>query len=148
MTYDSPEPVDTETRILTGRPRVTERASTTGWVVAAIVAVVAIIAVAFMVSTTNPDTNQAQIANALEQGRMQGAVDAQSSINNQAAINAQLNSQALNAQLAAERAAAQTQAAAADARDSANMAAANVADAARDANARIEAQTPQVTPAP
>ncbi len=121
---DAPTPpTGPQTRVVVERP------STTGWVVAAIVAAIAIIAVAFMVSTRTPDTTQAQIANALEESRLQGAAEVQSSA----------NAQAFNTQMATERAAQATQQAAAEARDSADQAAANVADAAQDASDRIAA---------
>lgn len=141
MSYEqSPPPTSRTTPADTGAPVthvIVERSSTTGWVVAAIVAVIAIVAVAFMVNLRSPDTSQAQVATALEQGRSQGAAEAQATANMQAGLNAQ----AMSAQIATERAAAQTQQAAADARASADQAAANVADAAQDASDRISAES-------
>ena len=95
------------------------RGSSTAWIVAALVAVVAIIAVAFMVTSRQANsTDPAEVALAAERGRAEGMLSgAQSS----------LDSARSAAASAADSTAAQAGMAAADAR----AAAADAADAAR-----------------
>lgn len=104
--------------------------SSTAWVVAALVAVVAIIAVAFMVTSgQNEGTDPAAIAAAADQGRAEGMLSgAQSSLDSARAAAAS----------ATDSTAAQASMAAADARAAA-------ADAARSADA---AASRAATPAP
>ncbi len=117
--------------------------NTTAWIVAALVAVVAIIAVAFMVASSNRDQlTPEEVAIAAEQARAQGALEgAQAGYNaaaSQAAaqsnLNAQsnYNAQAANAQLSADRAAAEARAAAAESRAAAERSRAQAAEARRD----------------
>lgn len=105
--------------------------NSTAWVVAALVAVVAIIAVAFMVTSNQTDaTDPNAIATAAEQGRAEGMLaGAQSSLQSaQAAAASAADSTAAQA----GQAAAEARAAAADAARSADDAASNASDAASD----------------
>ena len=106
-------------------------ASSTAWVVAALVAVVAIIAVAFMVTSgQNEATDPAAIAAAADQGRAEGMLSgAQSSLDSARAAAAS----------AADSTAAQASMAAADAR----AAAADAARSAEDAASRATPAAPQ-----
>ena len=93
-----------------------------GWLVAGVVAVVAIIAVAFMVMGNSNQAPTAQdLQTAADTARSQGIVEGS---------NAALNSVQANTQAAADQAAADTRAAAASARDAADRAAASARDAA------------------
>jgi uncharacterized membrane protein len=119
----------TEVRTVREQPR----GGLTSWLIAGVVAVVAIIAVAFMVQ---PHDNQAtvdQVAAAAQQGRAQGMVEgAQSTLAaQQAAPSTSAYDQAMSAQTArqAQQAAADAQAAAQQAR-SASDSASNAADRA------------------
>lgn len=91
------------------------RESNTAWWIGALVAIVAILAVVFLVTRT-PASTSADLANAVEQGRAQGALEA-----TQASLN--------DAQAAASRAADQAAQATAEARDATARAAASAADA-------------------
>ena len=112
--------------------------SSTPWVGAAVVAVVAIIAVAFMVTRqTAPETDAAAIAQAQDLGRAEGALaGAQSTLN--AAENA--------ARTAAAQTGAEAAQAAADARAAADRAAQSAQDAADRDAARMEAPPPPEQP--
>lgn len=106
--------------------------NTAAWLIAALVAVVAIIAVAFMVGTANRDTavSQEDLATVAEQARAQGALEGAQAGYNAAASQAQAgyNAAAANAQLAADRAAAESRAAAAETRAAAERARAEAAE--------------------
>jgi uncharacterized membrane protein len=101
------------------------RGSSTAWIVAALVAVVAIIAVAFMVTSRQANsTDPAEVALAAERGRAEGMLSgAQSS----------LDSARVAAASAADSTAAQAGMAAADARAAAADAARSADNAASDA---------------
>ncbi|MDO9472344.1 MAG: hypothetical protein Q7J28_04755 [Caulobacter sp.] len=101
--------------------------NSTAWVVAALVAVVAIIAVAFMVTSNQNDaTDPDAIAAAADQGRAEGMLSgAQSSLESAQAAAAS----------AANSTAAQASQAAADARSAADSAARSADDAASRASA-------------
>jgi hypothetical protein len=99
-----------------------ERGST-GWVVAGIVAVVAIVAVAFMISTRPASPTQDQIQQAQDQGLLDLVLGVQST----------LQSGAQQAQMAAEQSARDAASAAAAAERSTAQSAANAADAASNA---------------
>jgi cytoskeletal protein RodZ len=118
MTYVDPQVPPTE-RII----EVRRESSTSGWVVAGIVAVVAVIAVTFMIVQQRPDAlTQDQVTQAQEQGRAAGVIEgAQSTV----ATSAQ------QAQLAAESAARQ---------------AGDAADAARRDTERAAARPPTTRP--
>lgn len=100
--------------------------NSTAWVVAALVAVVAIIAVAFMVTSNQNDaTDPDAIAAAADQGRAEGMLSgAQSSLESAQAAAAS----------AADSATAQGNQAAAEARAAADAAARSADDAARNAS--------------
>lgn len=99
------------------------RESSAAWWVGALVAIVAILAVVFLV-TRPPATSEADIAKAMEQSRLQGALESSQS---------SLNSAQASATLATERAADASAKAAEDAR----AATARAADAAATATARV-----------
>jgi hypothetical protein len=95
------------------------RESNAAWWIGALVAIVAILAVVFLV-TRSPATDDADISSALEQGRAQGALEA--------------TQQGLSdAQAAASRAADDAARAAAETREAASRAAANAAEATANA---------------
>ena len=114
--------------------------NTAAWLIAALVAVVAIIAVAFMVASANKDQqlSQEDLTAVAEQARAQGALEGAQAGYNAAASQAQstiaaqssYNAQAANAQLAADRAAADARAAAAESRAAAERSRAQAAEAA------------------
>lgn len=106
--------------------------NSTAWVVAALVAVVAIIAVAFMVTSGQDDaTDPNAIAAAADQGRAEGMLSgAQSSLDSARAAAA---SAADSTAAQAGQAAAEARAAAADAARSADAAASNAASSASSA---------------
>ena len=110
------------------------RNNTAAWLIAALVAVVAIIAVAFMVATANQDTkvSQEDLSTVAEQARAQGALEGAQAGYNAAATQAQstYNAAAANAQLAADRSAAEARAAAAETRAATERARAEAAEAA------------------
>jgi len=130
MTYTDPQtppPVDT-------RPTATRGSSSTPWVVAALVAVVAIIAVAFMVtSRTAPEQDQPATPQARSLGRAEGAL---------AGAQSTLTDARDAAGEAAARTAADTANAASDARAAADQAAQSASDAANNANARTSEPLP------
>jgi len=100
--------------------------NTTAWVVAAVVALVAIIAVAFMVTNRSAEPDAAEVARAIEQGRTEGMLaGAQSTLDS-----ARDTTAAVAAQTAADasRAANDARAAADAAARSADAAANNAAD--------------------
>lgn len=102
------------------------------WVIAAIVAVVAIIAVAFLMSGRT-DPSQDEIASAMDASRAAGYVEGATA------------SVASGAQAAADRTASEAADAAADARAAAESAAMSAGDAARDASDRVEDETATIT---
>jgi len=125
MTYVDPQ-IPPTTRVV----EVRREGNTTGWIVAGIVAVVAVIAVAFMLNQRPADTTQDQLLQAQEQGRAAGVIEgAQSSV----ATSAQ------QAQFAAENAARNAGAAADEARRETERSAANASQAAQDAADRVAA---------
>ncbi len=133
MTYIDPQVPPTE-RVVEVRER-----NTTGWMVAGIVAIVAVIAVAFMLTQRPADTSQDQLLQAQEQGRAAGVIEgAQSSV----ATSAQ------QAQFAAENAARNAGAAADEARRETERAAANASQAAQDAADRVSASGDSRAPSP
>lgn len=117
-----------ETRVTDNRG-----ANTTAWVVAALVAVVAIIAVAFMVTNRDPATDETAVAAAMEQGRAEGML---------AGAQSSLDSARIAAASAADATSAEASRAAAEARAAADSAARSAEDAASNASATI------TTPAP
>jgi hypothetical protein len=135
MTYVDPQVPPTE-RII----EVRRESSTSGWVVAGIVAVVAVIAVTFMIVQQRPDAlTQDQVTQAQEQGRAAGVIEgAQSTV----ATSAQ------QAQLAAESAARQAGDAADAARRDTERAAANASQAAQDAADNVAASGDSRAPSP
>lgn len=114
-----------ETRVTDNRG-----ANTTAWVVAALVAVAAIIAVAFMVTNQPPAEDETAIAAALEQGRAEGMLaGAQSSIDSaRAAADSAASATAAAASAAADDARAAADSAARSAEDAANSASATAPD--------------------
>ena len=108
------------------------RGSSTAWIVAALVAVVAIIAVAFMVTSRQANsTDPAEVALAAERGRAEGMLSgAQSSLDSaRSAAASAADSTAAQAGMAA----ADARAAAADAARSADNAASDAASSASSA---------------
>jgi hypothetical protein len=107
--------------------------NTAAWLITALVAVVAIIAVAFMVGSANRDAaiTQEDLSTVAEQARAQGALEGAQAGYNAAASQAQstYNAATANAQLAADRAAAEARAASAESRAAAERARANAAEA-------------------
>ncbi len=96
-----------------------------GWLVAGVVAVVAIIAVAFMVmGNSTPAPTAQDLQTAADNARAQGIVEGSN-----ATLNSVQSSAQSSAQSAADQAAADTRAAAASARDAADRAAASARDA-------------------
>jgi hypothetical protein len=91
-----------------------------GWLVAGVVAIVAIIAVAFMVMSGNPAPTAQDLQTAADNARAQGIVEG---------ANSTLSSVQSGAQSAADQTAADTRAAAASARDAADRAASSARDA-------------------
>jgi len=125
MTYVDPQIPPAE-RVV----EVRREANTAGWMVAGIVAVVAVIAVAFMLNQRPVDTGQDQLLQAQEQGRAAGVIEgAQSS----------MASSAQQAQFAAENAARNAGAAADEARRDTERSAASASQAAQDAADRVAA---------
>ncbi|MBI1407899.1 MAG: hypothetical protein GC145_17430 [Caulobacter sp.] len=102
---DDPRPAASESR----------SGNTATWVIAGLVAVVAIIAVAFMVASSNraDGVTQDDLDRVAEQSRMQGVVEGAQSTYNAATT---------EARIAADRAAADARAAAQDTRDAAERA--------------------------
>ena len=123
--------------------------NTAAWLIAALVAVVAIIAVAFMVGSANRDAaiTQEDLSTVAEQARAQGALEGAQAGYNAAASQAQstYNAATANAQLAADRAAAETRAAAAESRAATERARAQAAEAlaSTPAPAPVEEPVPQ-----
>jgi hypothetical protein len=113
--------------------------NTTAWVVAALVAVVAIIAVAFMVTNRQAEPDQTQIAQAIDQGRAEGML---------AGAQATIDSARVSADAAAASTAAQAQAAAEAARQSADQAARSAETVASDAGATVSAPPPSTSEEP
>lgn len=126
----------------------------TAWIIAALVAVVAIIAVAFMVASSNREAtvSQEDLATVAEQARAQGALEGAQAGYNAAASQAQVqsgltaqstyNAQAANAQMAADRAAAEARAAAAESRAAAERSRAVAAESAASEPVVIEEPAP------
>jgi hypothetical protein len=134
MTYVDPQVPPTERVIEVRREN-----SASGWVVAGIVAVVAVIAVTFMIVQRPNDLTQDQVTQAQEQGRAAGVIEgAQSTV----ATSAQ------QAQLAAESAARQAADAADAARRDTERSAANASQAAHDAADNVAASGDSRAPSP
>lgn len=112
-------------------------ANTTAWVVAAVVALVAILGVVFMVTNQTPGADPAEVARAQDLGRAEGMLaGAQSSAD--AARNA--------AVVAADRTATAASDASADARAAADRAARSADDAAANASATVADKPPEPAP--
>ncbi len=132
------------------QPRMLEAApNRTGYWIAGAVAVVAIVAVVFLVvshnnsnQATDPNATQAAVNNAYQQGQTQAQIDASNQV---AAANQAAANQAAIAQTAQSQAAA-TQAALAQSTDAANRAAAR-AERAAERNGD-QSKTAQVTQSP
>ena len=134
MTYVDPQVPPTERVIEVRREN-----NASGWVVAGIVAVVAVIAVTFMIVQRPSALTQDQVTQAQEQGRAAGVIEgAQSTV----ATSAQ------QAQLAAESAARQAGDAADAARRDTERAAANASQEAQDAADRVAASGDSRAPSP
>lgn len=134
MTYVDPQVPPTE-RVI----EVRREGNTAGWLVAGVVAVVAVVAVTFMLTSRPNDLTQDQLVQAQEQGRAAGVIEgAQSTV----AASAQ------QAQLAAESAARQAGDAADAARRETERAAASASDAAQDAADNVAATGDSTAPAP
>ena len=131
MTYIDPQVPPTE-RVVEVRER-----NTTGWMVAGIVAIVAVIAVVFMLNQRPDDMAQDQLLQAQEQGRAAGIVEG---------AQAGMTSSAQQAQMAAENAARNATAAADSARRDTERAAADASQAARDAADRAAVRTESAPP--
>jgi hypothetical protein len=108
------------------------RESSAAWWIGALVAIVAILAVVFLV-TRAPSTSDDALTTAAEQGRLQGALETTQS---------NLGAAQQSADLAAQRAADATQRAA----DAAAAASNRAADAAASAANRVEQAVPPVAP--
>lgn len=131
MTYIDPQmPPE---RVIEVRER-----NTTGWMVAGIVAIVAVIAIAFMLTQRPNDMAQDQLLQAQEQGRAAGIVEG---------AQAGMVSSAQQAQMAAESAARNATAAAESARRDTERAAADASQAAQDAADRAATRTQSNPPA-
>lgn len=121
--------------------RVTEvrGSNTTGWVAAAVVALVAIIAVTFMVTNRSAEPDATEVARAIEQGRTEGMLaGAQSTLDSARATTAAV----------ADRTAAEASQAAADARAAADEAARSATDAASNASDSVTVTEPVTTDQP
>ena len=133
MAYVDPQVPPTE-RVVEVRER-----NTTGWMVAGIVAIVAVIAVAFMVTQRPADLTREQMMQAQEQGRAAGMMEGAQST---------MTSSAQQAQFAAEDAARAASAVADSARRDSERAAANASQAAQAAADRTAAPAPPVDAPP
>jgi hypothetical protein len=125
MTNSSGDPVHT--------PRAADQGSggSGPWIIAGLLAVVAIIAVAFMVISRDQDVTREDLRTVAEQARLQGMVQG---------AQAGADSATLSAQMAGDRVAAEARSAAQDAR--------NASRDARDEAARSMAAPPLPPPAP
>lgn len=119
MTYVDPNAPHTQ-------QTVRREGGATGWFVAGAVAIVAVVAIAFMLTVGARTPSQDQIAQAQEQGRAVGVVEG-------------AQTGATQATIVAQQAARDAAAAADSARRSTENTAANAAQAAEDAAARAEA---------
>lgn len=142
MTHNDP---DVHTHTTPTEPHRTTYVSRGGggampWVLAAIVAVVAIIAVAFLM-TGRTDPSQSEVAEAMDASRAAGYLEGAGDATTAGAVAA-----AGAAQDAAGRTADQAAAAAADAREAAERAATSAEDAATDASDRVEGDVTISTP--
>lgn len=112
-----------------------------GWLVAGAVAVIAIIAVAFMVTNNNNGPTAQDLQTAADNARTQGIVEGSNAALSSVQSSAQ--SAAASAQAAADQAAADTRAAAAQARDAADRAASSAQDTVTPASPPEEKPAPQ-----
>jgi hypothetical protein len=143
MTVASSRPIQTDNSANTGAEpeiiytEVRDAGSSAAWWVGGLVAIVAILAVVFLVSH-NPNTD-AQVANAVEQGRLQGALESSQSTlsETQDAARRAAQSAAASATMAANNTAV--------AADSAQRAAQSANDAASNAST-VVIQTPAPAP--
>lgn len=146
MTYSDPH--------ATGQPRevvVRKEGGATGWFVAGAVAIVAVVAIAFMLTVGARTPDQDQIAQAQEQGRAAGVIEGAQTGAAQATIVAQ--QAARDAASAADSARRSTETTAASAAQAAHDAAANAALSRDDtlapsADPNINAPPPQAQPQP
>ena len=133
---------DPATRTTTEVRRTEVRSNAAAWWIAGIVAVVAIIAVVFMVTQPAPNSQPTtdQLTAAADQGRAQAAADSATAALSQAQTQAQSAQQNASANLSieADRAAR----ARADAEAAASRAAANANDAGRDASSTASDSNP------
>lgn len=113
--------------------------NTTAWVIAAVVALVAIIAVAFMVTNRSGEPDATEVARAIEQGRTEGML---------AGAQSTLDSARATANAAASQTAAEASQAAADARAAADSAARSADSAATRAADSVTITEPVVTEQP
>ena len=133
MAYVDPQVPPTE-RVVEGRDR-----NTTGWMVAGIVAIVAVIAVVFMLTQRPDNLTREQMMQAQEQGRAAGMMEGAQS---------NMTSSAQQAQFAAEDAARAAGVAADTARRDTERAAANASQAAQAAADRAAAPATPVDAPP
>lgn len=112
-------------------------ANTTAWVVAAVVALVAILGVVFMVTNQTPGADPAEVARAQDLGRAEGML-----------AGAQSTAEAARqaAATAVDRAAADTARATAEARQAADRAARSADDAAANASDTVPVTPPEPAP--
>lgn len=128
MTYVDPQGPPPE-RVV----HVRREGGATGWFVAGAVAIVAVVAIAFMLTVGARPTTEDQIAQAQEQGRAAGVAES-------------AQTGAAQATIVAQQAARDASAAADSARRSTEATAANAAQAARDAAANAPARDDTLAP--
>jgi uncharacterized membrane-anchored protein YhcB (DUF1043 family) len=130
MTYTDPNIPPTERRV-----EIRERGGTTGWLIAGMIAIVAVIAVGFLMMRPTTTTDPNQIQQAQEQGRQAGLVEGASSATQAA-------------QAAAENAARDARSTADQVRRDGEQAAANASQSAQNAADRAAASTNDQAPSP
>ena len=132
MTNSSGDPVHT--------PRAADQGGGSGpWVIAGLVAVVAIIAVAFMVISRDKGVTSEDMRSVAEQSRLQGMVEG---------AQAGADSATLSAQMAGDRVAAEARSAAQDARNAAQEARENAARSITAPPPTAHVVTPEPAPEP